>query len=466
MAEAVLLKESLGAKLRRLAASVAVLKLAQSFTTHPPLLAPAAWAPNSPVETGQVRAANGNWYVCGKSGTTAGAGTGPSAAATSALIVDGGTLWAFLCKAPIVRSSPLAPTISRQVAPVPTGLDNYYNCVALPGAFRVSGGFPQPYFSNYWKLCTFSPSAAGPSGVSTRVDFVTDAARFAIGVSNGSGTIRILIDGQYVDAGGLAFSKGGTPTWLILDFSASTGRAIRSVTLEFGFDQTFAGVAVSPTDSVWAPGAPDTVRCAFISDSLGSSSAFGPFLPGGDAPSRMSAMLGWDDCWNCSVGGTGYVASGNGQYTFGQRIPEMLTRKPDIWVFMGSVNDIASSPQAVQAAALKTFQSVREGGSQAPIVVFGIWSIRNFGLAAVEAAIQAAVTQFADPLRQTFFIPIFGDPVLSWITGDWNNARNSKSANAGEYIGSDGIHPTETGTWFEAVRLANAISTHVLPNIP
>jgi lysophospholipase L1-like esterase len=456
--------ESFGAKLRRLAAAAANNKASQFFSQNPPLRLPAAWAPNAPVQLGEVRAANGSWYVCGKAGITAAAGNGPAARATSALVVDNSVSWAYLCAAPITAASPMAPTIATQVAATPTGLPNFFDCIAFSAAFRVTGAYHTVYSKFFWALTTFNASAAGSSSVTSRISFITDAPKFAIGFTNDSAPVRVLVDGQYVDAGGLPLATGGSPTWLILDFPPAAGRMPREIMVEFTFAHTFAGVAVTPDDSVWAPAATDSVRCVVISDSLFSGSAFGPFLPGGDASSYMARRLGWDDCWNCSVAGTGYVATGSGSYTYGQRIPELLTRKPDIWIFMGSTNDIATPPPAVQAAALAAFKAIRAGGSLAPIIVFGVWSIDNSGLAAIEAAVHAAVTQFADPLRQTFFIPVYGDPVLPWITGAWNNRANADNAKI--YIGSDGIHPVETGTMFESVRLAQAIEAYVLPNIP
>jgi hypothetical protein len=62
---------------------------------------------------------------------------------------------------------------------------------------------------------------------------------------------------------------------------------------------------------------------------------------------------------------------------YGYRITEALTLNPDIWVLMGSTNDTGQGVSTIQAATLALLQSIRSGGSTAPIVVLGVWSLNS-----------------------------------------------------------------------------------------
>lgn len=465
-----LVGESIGAKLRNLAAIGSNSNIQSFFISNPPLRAPVAWATNQTVQYGEVRSANGNWYVQGTapSGTTAGSGGGPSAGVSNALIVDNTCTWAYLCLAPITTNSPYAPVLTQQVAATPTGLANYFNCIAMPSVFRVTGGYPTTVFTNYWEIFSFRSIGVSQTGVSAQISFVTDAAKFAVGVTNGSFPVRIRINGQYVDIGGLTFMSGGTPTWIILDFTSSGGRSIRNVTIDMGGLQTFAGVACTANDQVWAPPIEDTVLAAVISDSLFSGSAFGPFLAGGDTSYYMGRALGWDNVWDISISGTGWLASGSGAaYTYRQRVNDMWNNspflRPDVWLFMGSTNDIGQSTAAITTEVTTTINAIRTLGSTAPIIIFGVWSINAVGVAGIENAISAGVIAAND--AKTYFIPILADPSLPWLTGAWNNSKNTGSTNATIYAGSDGVHPTETGTNYLGVRLAKGVANNVLPNL-
>jgi hypothetical protein len=123
----------------------------------------------------------------------------------------------------------------------------------------------------------------------------------------------------------------------------------------------------------------------------------------------------------------------------------------------------------VTAAVTAGLQAIRAGGSTAPIVVFGLWSLS--GALATEQAVQAGVSAFVDPLGKTFFIPIYQDPAFSWITGSWNysggawngSAANTTAVNSGAYVSIDGIHPPDPGADYLANRMVRALNTNVLP---
>lgn len=133
----------------------------------------------------------------------------------------------------------------------------------------------------------------------------------------------------------------------------------------------------------------------------------------------------------------------------------------------GSINDRTFSPAQITTAATALFQAIRAGGSTAPIVVLGTWSIKDTGSFTpntdVEKAVLAGINAAADPLGLTFWIPIRNDPVLPWITGPWDDSDPS-SYNASMYINDvDNVHPVDIGTRYFSERIANAIETDVLP---
>ena len=371
-----------------------------------------------------------------------------------------------------------------------------YSAIAVGQTYALNAYGVANY--NVYKLTTFVSSApysgALPSGTSTFVDangntwtyqtaaFKTSTAKvgfwvndyaFSINVGNGQSlnTNRISIDGRYLSPDGV-IATGSATTYVVLQFAT---KKPRFVTWEWPQGQqntpSFIGATTTPTGDVWLPGTRDDVRAMFISDSVfDGSSSYGPFIGGNAVGSRVCARMGWTDCWQWAIGGTGWVNTNSGaSRTYGQRIPDALAKNPDIWIFLGSTNDAGYSAASVTAAVTAGLQAIRAGGSTAPIVVFGLWSLS--GALATEQAVQAGVSAFVDPLGKTFFIPIYQDPAFSWITGSWNysggawngNASNTAAVNSGAYVSIDGIHPPDPGADYLANRMVRALNTNVLP---
>ena len=250
----------------------------------------------------------------------------------------------------------------------------------------------------------------------------------------------------------------------------------------------------------------------------------------------------FDQVYNYSIGGTGFVNAGPGSNnTFGNRVPLLASalaangqQSPSLWVFAGSINDNQSSPAAIQAGVTAALQNVRTV-SNAPVVVFGVQPTQgdatatfafsatgglttltvtaktagtisvgdkitcgglfaagvtvtgygtyttgtgtgtitvsaaaaytalaqvgyaNAGLAALanETAQLAAVTAFNDPL--VFYIPVYGDPIGPWISGNWNNQGNAFFINSGALIGNDYTHSYDFGYYYWAKRMFTKI---------
>lgn len=73
----------------------------------------------------------------------------------------------------------------------------------------------------------------------------------------------------------------------------------------------------------------------------------------------------------------------------------------------------------------RALRAIRAAGSEAPIIVFEVWPLNNVGVSTVEGRVSDAVSDFADPLGKTFFVPIYTDPLLPWVTGTWNGHANA-----------------------------------------
>ena len=456
----ILYPESTGTKLRRLADR----ERARSVSPNVPMLLPSAWQVSTAYVRGNVVSNGGNWYVCVTPGTSAGSG-GPTSSAVN-LISDNTAQWAYLGSPTITANDPLAPTITTSGSSVPGSLTNLYDCVNFSSVFRRRGCYTQAFATSYWNLFTLDyKSGVTVPGANVAVEFMTDAPIFAIAQTNNDPRCNVRIDGRLVALDGPA-RAANSPNWSIYDFSAVGGRRTRRVTVEYcnawaTNTQRFGGVRVGPNDQVWSPPAAQA-KAVFCADSiLSGTSTYGPMLFGSSVATNVGRALGWDDVWDMSIGGTGYVATsgGNAYYTFAQRIPQIVAQNPDIVVFMGSTNDFGQS--GVTAAVTATLRGLRDAGYAGPIVVAGVIPV-SAEAATTEAQVAAGVAAFVDPRRSTYWIPVASDPLFPWITGAWNNTLNTQSTNATLLISPDTIHPMDYGTEYLSRRLARAIDQQVL----
>lgn len=130
-----------------------------------------------------------------------------------------------------------------------------------------------------------------------------------------------------------------------------------------------------------------------------------------------------------SSGGSGYVNPGTLKTTFGKDVAGTVTPETDVVVFFGSRNDAGEPPAAVGAAASAAYKAAATIAPSAKLVVIGPpW---------VDAATPPEVLEIRDALKEATVAAkgTFVDPLDDgWFQG----------ANASK-IGSDGIHPNESG---------------------
>lgn len=455
----------LGQKLTALAAS------AQSPHLRAPWKLPANWAISTAYSQGDVVLANGYWWVCQGAGTSASSGVGPNTPTASNVVSDGTANWLLAGAPTATADDPQAPTITRSTT-APSAPDNMpWGLPVSPAAsmVRLYGGYQAPATTDRYRVATFDRSASSTVRSSGgRIAFWSDAAKVTVlnpTTTGSEGPFRILIDGRYLTPSAFSNSAG---TYTTIDWGAKKPRLyeLEGWSREGAFVSTQV-IYTTAADLIWRPSTDSDVRAYWISDSQSASNSFNPYQPGGGIPFRVARLLGWNDLWNASIGGTGYLnpnSTSGPFYTFRQRVTEGLTRNPDVWVFWGSTNDNGYTAAAITAEALATYQAVRAGGSKAPIFVIGVVPT-DANATVTEAAIQAAVTQFNDPL--TFFVPLANASPYPTTIGSYNRPASMSATvntNARDINSTDGVHLLESADPKYAQFIADGIK-QALPQV-
>jgi len=449
-------RETLGAKLRRLARSA---EIANPLILNP-LKAPPPWAQGATVTLGEVRSAGGNWYACAIPGVTAASGAGPSHTSGQVLGGDGTAGWSYLGPAPIAADDPDAPVLTSSTSAPGSPNDWSPTPIQHPQLFRLFGCYGEAVVTNYIFPWAFESKAATRDYSYGAAGIETDAQIVAFRLYTNQPSPRVLVGGRYLQPGG--FPRAAASTWHTMTFPT---RRTRQFLFEGGKEQWVFSTVSIPRSAAIRPMPPAEARAVFVGDSLFVGSSYGPWPPGNNVPNRVSKRCGWGDVWNLSKGGTGWIATGGGFYTYGQRVAQALALNPDILVFGTPTNDYASSAASITAAVKAALESVRAAGYAGPIVVLGAWPKNDANVATAETAVAAGVTQAADPLGLTFFIPLFATSYAPVVCGPWNNAFNAILDNSALAISADGTHPGELGTAILADFVAQEIRRSVLPAI-
>lgn len=458
--------ESLGQKLRRLAAAAAV----GNSLVNSPLSPPAAWQGSVAYTYGAVVSNGGNLYICQTAGTSAGSG-GPTGTGAAG-ITDGGVTWFFYGVSSITTASPLAPTLT-YAASAPAGLTLAFNAQASPSLFAFSGGRQVNYFTAVSLWSNTVPGTGNLSAACTNCNgsyqsysFKTDAPKFWVSLST-STDVRFLVDDHYVSLSFSHVAVGGTGG-ITFDFSNAGGRAVRTITMESGLATGIVGVYVDPASKVWAP-AQDSPILMVQGDSFAGGAGGFPFYRQ-DWPTEVGKLLGISNTVNVAQGGTGYIAAGTTYSIPNRTTRDVCPQSPNVLIDEGGINESGQPAANIQAAVLTTLQGQRACLPYAVIVVIGI----PFGTSgpsaaniAAENAIAAGVAQFIaqtnDPL--TFFIRVSTDPNGAWFTGTGTIGSPVGSGNNDVCIINQ-PHPQQACIDRFAARLSNAIRTQVLPSIP
>jgi lysophospholipase L1-like esterase len=451
-----------GPKMRRLAR----IAFNSNPSDLPPLLVPTAWASGVAITAGMVRANDGKWYVAATSGTTL--ITTPPVHTSGQIVWDGvstpgletGVGWAFIGYAQSTADDPDAPTVSISGSAT---LANNYLPVSYPDVFDAVGCDAATFGGVYWQPTVFHKNASTLTIGGGAVRLPSDAKAIEITIPQSVRSPRIVIDGRFLDLSGDVDS--GSERYKLITFGTAKVRTfeVRGSRTDF----VMGGIRIGAKEKVLPPPAAE-ITAVFIGDSMwAGSTGYGWFLAGGSEPNIICDKLGWGECRNMSMGGTGIIATGSGTgspfYTFGQRVPEALTFNPDVWVTLCSTNDRDQTPTAITAGYVAMFTAIR-AGSTAPIIVLGAQCIDDTSggkIADLETAVAAAVTAMADP--SIYFIPYRNAVPVPFITNTWNNSAKTGSVNSPDFIAADGLHPAELGTRKRAEMAVSEIKRLVLP---
>ena len=361
---------------------------------------------------------------------------------------------------PRINPAMTAPPTITATATVPARNTNTWGNVAPKvSAFNFYGGVPTMNGANYLQFNCVTVNG-GYNPFLFRVETVVDAAQVTFSLQSiaNAGTVRFIVDGQYVSLTPLNV----TTDWnLTLDFTTAGGRAVRSIIMEGNGSIAFGAVSVSATETISKPQGV-AQRMIVVGDSFGAAggatSSFNGF------PHVLADLLGIRDVWNSGVGGTGYLNNGGTQTTFRGRLSDLVTAAPDVILIVGGHNDGASTPTQLQAEVTAYLAAIRAEPTlvETPVIVSGV-NGANIPLAQtqpLEDAINVAVFSMADPL--IFFMPDVTNPAGPYMTGTGNIGAPTGFGNCDIYIDVDTVHPNDAGHDFFATMLADNIQRVVL----
>lgn len=343
----------------------------------------------------------------------------------------------------VLDAHPAPPTITTAYD---AALGTFFDYAPGSSVFDFLGGNPVSNFPGYI-------AQIGTTLTWTKVEFWCDAPKLQI--RGAQGKAMIAVDGRYLSKSGTSTAAAGGEQQFVLDWSGV--RKPRHYRLKLNGAQSFRRVGMDGESRVWKPGASDGIRVFFEGDSYmqGTGASYGGISLGEQA----SDLLGVRDNWVSGIGGSGWLNPGSG-VTLRSRIANVTAADPDLLVIPAGTNDELSTPSAITAEVTAYLAAFRAALPNTPAVILGPWPKAtgpSATLIAIEGAIQAAVTAFADPLIK--FASVSADSGSAWIYGTGFNG--SGSGNAKLYIGSDGVHPNDAGHEYLGARIAAAVDAAV-----
>jgi len=207
----------------------------------------------------------------------------------------------------------------------------------------------------------------------------------------------------------------------------------------------FGGLVLLPQGNLMASAVLRQLKAVFFGDSY--TIPAGPVLSVGYF-AYVGDYFNWN--WvNEPAGGTGYLAGGTWNKTFGQRISEIVSQNPDIVVVYGGGND-PSTPEPLQAAVDSFYSALRAALPQATVFVIGPQSVSGAQNVS-KLPERDAIKNGSAPYNVHFIDPL----AEQWITGTYNVAN---SGDAPEYISTDGTHLTQAGNSYVASMMIRDMS--------
>jgi lysophospholipase L1-like esterase len=383
--------------------------------------------------------------------------------------------------------SPSAPTITVS-ASSNASLTAYFfasaNVLTSTAQTQMSwyGGVPVGINGVYiaMPVASVSPNTAGNIGGtqgannswSAAFEFETDATSVQpILFTDNAKKIMFQVDGQYVDFTGTTGSGAAADYCFQLTFGTS---AIRRIRVMWSTNPATGpvlpkAIRLTPLASMWQPSQKDVVRVGWIGDSYmqGTNGAATIYpIPNAAWPVLTSELLGFRDCRQLAVGGTGWLANNGGLFSkLRDQIPFWATTQApfDLFVVGAGYND---TPPTFTAAAITAevqtyLTTLRTQFPNVPVIVLGCQAGSGGPSAnqiACENAILAGVNNYlaatADPICK--FAPVSTD-TPTWFNGTGKVGATNASGNSDTYVDADATHPTVLGAQYLAHRTARAV---------
>lgn len=355
------------------------------------------------------------------------------------------------------------PTITPSASADGT-LTKIYDLPTYSGLFRLFGGTPSVFATNYYALLSVSvkPATAPSSQRSAKVEFVADAAKIEIRMyqTTTTPTWRFWVDGQLATASVTGPVSANVINYYNIDFGS---RARRKITVEWT-DGRFRGVAVGPTEGIHKSDG-DILRAVVIGDSFTDGAGTGVTSRSVSWAHVMCTALGIRDHWVSGIGGTGYYEDNSGTaWTYVQRLGDVSAALPiDALFVAGGYNDDIPGGDTNQLGWYVTnyIESIRALDTRlrsTPIFITGVWSGNN-GPSATETgredAIEAAVTALGDP--NVFFVPVSAGDEGPMIYGTGYVGATTGNGNSDVYTSADAVHPTTSGHLHLGLSMADRV---------
>lgn len=372
--------------------------------------------------------------------------------------------------APSISTAQTGAPASGYIKYAPTGVTLAGSDVAGPftylGAGNITVGTGTPD-STYVLPTSRYPNTRGNLTSSQSiwtVEFGTDAQIFQLRFNfQTAGMYRLSIDGRKLTD--LMQSVGGTTAGsthlMTIDLGSAAPRVIR---LDF-YTVPFGGVYLPPGATMWSS-VRRTDRFMVFGDSLSDGSAINTGGGAGTWVHRAARLLGSNDVWDQSRGGTGYITAGSYATLANRVVTDVIAWTPNRLVVWAGYNDNTGSQSAISTAAASLYSTIKAGLPSCEVYILGCWSPSGSPAAsitntdtALRTAAAAAGLPFISPITGGCY-DASGALVVThgaWITGTGHVGATTGSGNADGYIGTDAVHPTDAGHVYLARRIATGI---------
>jgi hypothetical protein len=175
---------------------------------------------------------------------------------------------------------------------------------------------------------------------------------------------RLSVNGDYAEAVYTADStQNGAPHVRAFDFGSADWRF-----LEFECAAGFFGIYMGPTDT-WTPAPVPTERLLVIGDSYGGGTGATAWFTAYHR--TLGRLLGFEDVWTYSFGGTGLLAVNGSNPKYRDRSADWSATNATAVLIQNSINDDGSTTTALNAEMVLLVAAVRSALPNAKVWMLG-----------------------------------------------------------------------------------------------